>query len=229
MAVIQRNGKGETTRKIADFTKSTVWAIIEKHRIRTTATSSRGGRLAVCPRPCYTPHRCKLRTVPGCVTASSPDKDTQLSTLVLCPRYLVLSALAPQSLGLDACGTLKSSVPQNLRALVLLCPRCTKALKPWCLGALDVQVLLDIGDFVPWCSIASVPQCFVTLGVSRTIPSVLSCLEGFLSPVHHCPQCLSTSVLQHPQCLKDSMPRSFDAFEAFVPQYLQDPRVPGAP
>ncbi|MGH0147322.1 UNVERIFIED_CONTAM: hypothetical protein FKN15_018720 [Acipenser sinensis] len=65
----------------------------------------------------YAPHRCKLHAVPGCVTVSSPDTDTQPSTLVLCPWYLVLGTSAPPCLGLDTHGTLGSLVPQSLDSL----------------------------------------------------------------------------------------------------------------
>ncbi|MGH0135488.1 UNVERIFIED_CONTAM: hypothetical protein FKN15_054696 [Acipenser sinensis] len=80
----------------------------------------------------YAPHRCKLRAVPGCVTASSPDTDTQPSALGLCPRYLVLGALAPPCLGLDTHGT---SGPRCLRATVPQCFDALGALKPRRLGA----------------------------------------------------------------------------------------------
>ncbi|MGH0125439.1 UNVERIFIED_CONTAM: hypothetical protein FKN15_045359 [Acipenser sinensis] len=62
------------------------------------------------------------------MTASSPDIDTQPSTLVLCPQYLVLGASAPPCLGLDARGTLRSSMPQSLGS------HCTSVLRhPLCL------------------------------------------------------------------------------------------------
>ncbi|MGH0158671.1 UNVERIFIED_CONTAM: hypothetical protein FKN15_044389 [Acipenser sinensis] len=80
----------------------------------------------------YTPHCCKLHAVPDCVTANSPDTDTQPSTLVLCPQYLVL----------DSCGTLGSSVPQIRRLEVLRAP-CFGAL-----GGLGTPTLHNIGASV---------------------------------------------------------------------------------
>ncbi|MGH0128651.1 UNVERIFIED_CONTAM: hypothetical protein FKN15_035729 [Acipenser sinensis] len=68
----------------------------------------------------------------------------------------VLGASAPQCLGLDVHGTLRSSVPQCFSTL--------GALKPRCLGALSVQVLPNIGGFVSWCSIASLSRCLDILG-----------------------------------------------------------------
>ncbi|MGH0161342.1 UNVERIFIED_CONTAM: hypothetical protein FKN15_046518 [Acipenser sinensis] len=57
----------------------------------------------------------------------------QPSILVLCPRFLVLSASAPPCLGLDARGTIGSSVPQSLDSLgasVLQHPRRLESYMP---------------------------------------------------------------------------------------------------
>ncbi|RXM32597.1 hypothetical protein EOD39_6076 [Acipenser ruthenus] len=105
---------------------------------------------------------------------------------------MVLGASAPQCLGLDACGTLRSSLVQSLCASVLQRPRCTKASTPWCLGALAVQALPDIGGFVPRCSIAAASRCVGILGASR--------------PFEPCAAAPSV-----PRCPRASVPQCFDA------------------
>ncbi|MGH0165353.1 UNVERIFIED_CONTAM: hypothetical protein FKN15_049125 [Acipenser sinensis] len=146
------------------------------------------------------PVHCKLHAVPACVTASSPDTDTQPSTLVLCPQYLVLGAWVPQCLGIDAQGTLGSSV--------LRCPQCTKASTP---GASTPSVFKRFLT-----SVASYLGASASL-VTRELHA--SVLRRLLSPVQRCLR-----------CLEDYMSQCFDALRYFMYlQYPQGPQVPGAP
>ncbi|MGH0125540.1 UNVERIFIED_CONTAM: hypothetical protein FKN15_043008 [Acipenser sinensis] len=135
----------------------------------------------------YTPHRCKLCAVPGCVIASSPDTDMQPSSLVLCPQYLVLGASAPPGLGLDA--------------RVLSGPRCLTASIPQpfdALGGLGAPARHSFGASTP-----PTPRGLYA--------SVLQHLEVF---VVLCPSTLETfgaPGAQHPRCLDSALrrPRRF--------------------
>ncbi|MGH0126073.1 UNVERIFIED_CONTAM: hypothetical protein FKN15_016288 [Acipenser sinensis] len=112
----------------------------------------------------YAPHRCKLCAVLGCVTASSPDTNTQSSD---CPRYLVLGASAPPCLGLNAHGTLRSSVTQSLDASVL---RRLESYMPQRFDALRPFESCALAPLVPCCPRASVSLRFDALGALWTPP-----------------------------------------------------------
>ncbi|MGH0140908.1 UNVERIFIED_CONTAM: hypothetical protein FKN15_073029 [Acipenser sinensis] len=141
---------------------------------------------------------CRLRSTPlqamRCSwLCDSPDTDTQPSALVLCPLYLVLGALAPQCVGLNAHGTLGTSVLRRPDALKPRCHRCSSAsLHRW----LRASVLHSLSV-----SASLVPR---ELHAFRTL-----CSGAFGATL---PQSLGTSVLQHLQCLEDSMPRRLKGF-----------------
>ncbi|MGH0122520.1 UNVERIFIED_CONTAM: hypothetical protein FKN15_049334 [Acipenser sinensis] len=89
---------------------------------------------------------------------------------MLCPRYLVLGASAPQCLDLDACGTLGSSVLQSLSASP---PSVHKSLddsvpqRPWYSSAsrhqwLHAPVLYSLGA-----SASLVPRGLAALALQR--------------------------------------------------------------
>ncbi|MGH0158243.1 UNVERIFIED_CONTAM: hypothetical protein FKN15_035092 [Acipenser sinensis] len=161
----------------------------------------------------------KLHAVPGCV-ASSPDM--QLSTLMLCPRYLVLSASTPPCLALDVRCNLGSSVPQRLGALVLWHPWRLESYAPQCFDILRPFEPCAVATLVPCCPRALVPQCLGILSASRAKCLGISMPRGFSSLCSVAfggmlPQSLGTSVLGHPQCLESQMPWHLDASRFFKP------------
>ncbi|MGH0133281.1 UNVERIFIED_CONTAM: hypothetical protein FKN15_039738 [Acipenser sinensis] len=90
----------------------------------------------------------------------------QPSTLVLCPRYLVLGASVPPCLGLDTRGTLGSSVPQTLDSLGASASsapqeqhtstlRRHEAFRALCSSTIGATLLQSLGT-----SVLRYPRCF---------------------------------------------------------------------
>ncbi|MGH0163285.1 UNVERIFIED_CONTAM: hypothetical protein FKN15_064843 [Acipenser sinensis] len=160
------------------------------------------------PATSYTLHRPCDCTVPGCVTESSPDTDTQSSTLVLCPPYLGLSASAPQCLGLDTCGTPWSSVPQSLSVQVLpniggFMPRSLKDYTPRHFDASRLFRACAVAPLVPRCPRALVPLCL------EDMPRCFDALEAF-KPCASVPSVASVPLLSIAL-----VPRCFNTFGTF--------------
>ncbi|MGH0116715.1 UNVERIFIED_CONTAM: hypothetical protein FKN15_021263 [Acipenser sinensis] len=152
---------------------------------------------------------------------TSPSKE-------LCSRCLVpsqvLCASAHQCLGLNvlsasdprclsALSALGAPVLHSLSALVLWLPWCLEALSPQRFDTFNTSKLRASVPLVPWCSIASVHQCFGILEDSTPWSFDVFCTLTFHAAVSSVPSVPSTLVPQSFNASTPSVPQCLDASE----------------